>query len=409
MTSFKAIPSFSLSAPLPIPGLRLASTGAGIRYQNRDDLVLFAFAEGSQVAGVFTQNQFVAAPVILCREHQQHCSPRALLINSGNANAGTGAPGLAAAKKTCADLAEVLEIEAAQVWPFSTGVIGNLLPAEKITAALPALKNALSEDLWTQAANAIMTTDQYNKVGSVVGEFEGKTFTITGMAKGAGMIKPNMATMLSFVATDLSIDGKLLQELLTEVTDLSFNRITVDGDTSTNDSCVLVATAQNSLPMITSKGSALYQLFREKFLYLMSALAQLIVRDGEGATRLVQVVVSGGPDEKSCQQIAETIAHSPLVKTALFAGDPNWGRIIAATGRAGVPLQMDKVTLSINEQLVFVDGGIAPGYQEPKASQDMKQREVVLTVHLGLGQAEYWLWTTDLNHDYVTINAEYRT
>jgi glutamate N-acetyltransferase/amino-acid N-acetyltransferase len=321
---------------LPIAGIRLATFDAGIKNNNRDDMVLIEAAEGSQVAAVYTQNAFCAAPVTICKQHQAVQATRYLLINAGNANAGTGEQGFNAAVTTCEHIAKLTNVATEQVLPFSTGVIGQQLPLDKMTAAMPALVDTLTADNWFNAANGIMTTDTIAKAISKQIELDGKQVMITGIAKGSGMIQPNMATMLSYVATDAAIDKAVLQNLLKHAADKSFNRITVDGDTSTNDACVLIATGKAENTLITDIDSAQAESFSAAFIEVMQHLAHAIVRDGEGATKFITVDVQQGHSAAECRQVAYTIAHSPLVKTAMFASDPNWGRILAAVGRSGL-------------------------------------------------------------------------
>ncbi len=394
-------------ALLPIAGIRIGTASAGIRKKSRRDLVVFELADNAHVAAVFTTNRFCAAPVQVAREHLRAGAPRWLLINTGNANAGTGAAGLANAKRSCQSMADVTGSAAQQVLPFSTGVIGEPLPIEKIEAALPAAIDALESDAWGLAAEGIMTTDTRPKGASQQCEIEGKTVTITGISKGAGMIKPNMATMLGFVATDACIETGLLQALLRETADASFNAITVDGDTSTNDACVLVATGQSGIEI--ADGAALAA-FREALQSVLVSIAQQIVRDGEGATKFVSVHVTGGNTVAECRQAAFTVAESPLVKTALFASDPNWGRILAALGRAGIDdLDVSRVGVTINDVLIAERGGRAESYTEQAGVEAMKPEEIVIRIDLGRGSAEATVWTCDFSFDYVKINAEYRS
>jgi len=392
-----------------VAGVRLSAQAARVRYQGRDDLVVMELARGSTCAAVFTRNAFCAAPVLVAREHLAQTSPRYLLINSGNANAGTGAPGLEDAHRSCAALARRVGCDASQVLPFSTGVIGERLPVERIESALDGAIATLSADNWSAAAHAIMTTDTVAKGVSKTLEVGGRRVTLTGMAKGSGMIRPDMATMLAYVATDASVETAALQDCLRQAVDHSFNRITVDGDTSTNDACVLVATGAAGAPVIDA-AHADYPAFCAAVSDVCARLAQLIVRDGEGATKFVTVRVECGRDSDECLQVAYTVAHSPLVKTALFASDPNWGRILAAVGRAGLAqLDIDRVELWLDDVCIVRDGGVAPDYREADGQRVMNQDEILVRIVLGRGDASETVWTTDLSHDYVSINADYRS
>ncbi|UXH79747.1 bifunctional glutamate N-acetyltransferase/amino-acid acetyltransferase ArgJ [Roseateles amylovorans] len=406
----------NLTAPdpqtlLPVPGVRLGVTMAGVRKANRRDLSVIAIDEGASVAGVFTRNRFCAAPVQICREHlAAGAQIRAIVINTGNANAGTGADGLGRARQTCEALAALMKIQPAQVLPFSTGVIMETLPVDRIVAGLPAALDALKADNWAEAAAGIMTTDTLPKACSRQVTIGGKTVTISGISKGAGMIRPNMATMLGFVATDAAIAPELLQPLVTEAADLSFNRITIDGDTSTNDSFVLIATHQAGHAQITSLSSEEGRALRDAVVAVSQQLAQAIVRDGEGATKFISVVVQGGKDEAECRQAAYAIAHSPLVKTAFFASDPNLGRILAAVGYAGIDdLDQGLIELHLDDVHVVTQGGRHPSYKEEDGQRVMKQSEITVRVGLNRGTAETTVWTCDLSHDYVSINADYRS
>ncbi len=406
----------NLSAPdpqrlLPVPGVRIGVAMAGVRKANRRDLVVFALDAGSLVAGVFTNNRFCAAPVQLCREHLA-ASPavRALVVNTGNANAGTGADGLQRARRTCAALAGLMGLQPAQVLPFSTGVIMETLPVERIEAGLPAALAALQPAAWGEAAAGIMTTDTLPKAASRQVQVGGRTVTLTGISKGAGMIRPNMATMLGFLAMDAVIDAATLQALARHAADASFNRITIDGDTSTNDSFVLMATQQAGHACITSLDSADGQALAAAVVSLSQELAQAIVRDGEGATKFITVQVQGGRDEAECKLAAYAIAHSPLVKTAFFASDPNLGRILAAVGYAGIgDLDQGLIDLHLDDVHVVTQGGRHPAYREEDGQRVMKQTEITVRVHLHRGPAEATVWTCDLSHDYVSINADYRS
>ena len=396
---------------LPVPGVRIGVAMAGVRKPNRRDLVVFELAAGSAVAGVFTRNRFCAAPVQLCREHLAGgLGVRALLINTGNANAGTGADGLARARRSCAALATLMGLQPQQVLPFSTGVIMETLPVERIEAGLPCALSALQEAGWGEAALGIMTTDTLPKATSRQLRIGGHTVTVTGISKGAGMIRPNMATMLGFIATDAVIEQSLLQTLLHEAAELSFNRITIDGDTSTNDSFMLVATQRAGHAAITSLDSADGRLLRDAVVTVAQQLAQAIVRDGEGATKFITVQVQGGRDEAECKLAAYAIAHSPLVKTAFFASDPNLGRILAAVGYAGIAdLDQGLIDLHLDDVHVVTQGGRHAAYREEDGQRMMKQSEITVRVHLHRGAAEATVWTCDLSLDYVRINADYRS
>ena len=392
----------------PISGVQLGTTNAGIKQTVRDDLLVFQFSETATCAAVFTQNAFCAAPVHIAKAHLAHF-PRWLLINSGNANAGTGEQGMIDARQTCQDLAQITGGQMQQVLPFSTGVIGQPLPVEKITSALPHALANLDENNWAQAANAIMTTDTFPKGVSKVITLNGESVTINGISKGAGMIQPNMATMLSFIATDAKISQPLLQQCLAMAAELSFNRITVDGDTSTNDACVLVASGCTLAPEIVAD-SENYQIFVAAILEVSKTLAELIVRDGEGATKLMRIVVSEAANDAEAVQVAKTIAHSPLVKTAFFASDPNWGRILAAVGRAGVEaMELEKIRIYLDDVCIVRDGGRANDYTEEAGQTVMNQAEIMIDVKLGRGEAVQTVLTCDFSYDYVKINAEYRT
>ncbi|MDD5229017.1 MAG: bifunctional glutamate N-acetyltransferase/amino-acid acetyltransferase ArgJ [Methylococcales bacterium] len=392
----------------PISGVQLGTTNAGIKQTVRDDLLIFQFSESATCAAVFTQNAFCAAPVHIAKAHLSQ-SPRWLLINSGNANAGTGEQGMRDARQTCQDLAQITGGQMQQVLPFSTGVIGQPLPVEKITLALPQALANLAENHWEPAASAIMTTDTFPKGVSKVITLDGETVTINGISKGAGMIQPNMATLLSFIATDAKISQPLLQQCLARAAELSFNRITVDGDTSTNDACVLIASGCTLAPEIVTD-SEHYKIFAEAILDVSKMLAELIVRDGEGATKLMRIVVSEAANDAEAVQVAKTIAHSPLVKTAFFASDPNWGRILAAVGRAGVnALELEKIRIYLDDVCIVRDGGRAADYTEEAGQAVMNQAEIMIGVKLGRGEAIQTVLTCDFSYDYVKINAEYRT
>jgi glutamate N-acetyltransferase/amino-acid N-acetyltransferase len=406
----------NLTTPSPsdlhaVTGVRIGTAMAGVRKANRRDLVVVVLDEGATAAGVFTKNRFCAAPVQVCREHlQSGRSIRALVVNTGNANAGTGADGLVRSRSTCEALARLLDIEPGQVLPFSTGVIMETLPVDRVIAGMPSALADLSADRWLEAAQGIMTTDTLPKAASRQVSIGGRTVTVTGIAKGAGMIRPNMATMLGFIATDAVIDSALLQPLLQEAADESFNRITIDGDTSTNDSFVLVATQRAGHAPIGSLASADGALLRDAVIDVSRTLAQAIVRDGEGATKFITVQVTGGRSADECRLAAYAIAHSPLVKTAFFASDPNLGRILAAVGYAGIEdLDQGRIDLFLDDVHVVVDGGRHPAYQEADGQRVMKQSEITIRVDLHRGSAHATVWTCDLSHDYVSINADYRS
>lgn len=393
----------------PVAGFELGIASAGIKKPGRRDVVLMRCAEGSTVAGVYTQNAFCAAPVLLCKQRMQS-SPRYLLVNTGNANAATGELGLQAANAVCQELAGLLGCPVEQVLPFSTGVIGEPLPVAKIVAALPAAISDLREENWALAAEGIMTTDTLPKGASVQFQHNGVTVTVTGISKGAGMIRPNMATMLGYIATDAAVSQDILQNILHEAANKSFNRITIDGDTSTNDSCILVATGQAALTPITEAQGELYEALREAIEQVAMQLAQAIVRDGEGATKFVTVQVQGGANQQECLDVAYAVAHSPLIKTALFASDPNWGRIVAAIGYAGVKdLNTEQVNVYLNDVCIVAQGGRAQAYTEEQGAAVMQQAEILIRIELERGGSSETIWTTDLSHEYVRINAEYRS
>ncbi len=393
----------------PVAGLRLGTTCAGIKQQGRRDVVLMALDEGVQLAAVFTRNAFCAAPVHICRRHLARQAPRYLLTNTGNANAGTGEAGMRDGLSCCEAVAQAAGCAPEAVLPFSTGVIGEPLPVEKITAAVPAAFEALTEDGWEDAAHGILTTDTVPKGASVQVVIDGKAVTVTGIAKGSGMIRPDMATMLAYVATDAAAPQAVLQACLAQAVDRSFNRVTVDGDTSTNDACVLMATGHSGVTVAQADGPA-YETLCAAVNEVCETLAQAIVRDGEGATKLITVDVQGGRDRAECLQVAYAIAHSPLVKTAFFAADPNWGRILAVVGRAGLEdLNIDAVQLFLDEVCIVRDGGRAPEYTEAAGQAVMDRDEINVCVVLGRGEACEQVWTCDLSYDYVRINAEYRT
>jgi len=395
----------------PVPGVELGIAMAGVRKANRRDLTVVTIAAGATVAGVFTANRFCAAPVQLCRSHLAvTSSPRAIVINTGNANAGTGEDGLARARATCVALAGHLQVTPEQVLPFSTGVIMESLPVDRVVAGMPAALADLRADHWGEASEAIMTTDTLPKAASRQISLGGRTVTITGISKGAGMIRPNMATMLGFVATDAVIAPALVQALVKDAADQSFNRITIDGDTSTNDSFVLIATHQAGHAPITQLDSGDGKLLRDAIVAVAQQLAQAIVRDGEGATKFITVQVDGGTTEAECRQVAYAIAHSPLVKTAFFASDPNLGRILAAVGYAGIDdLDQTHIDLFLDDVHVARNGGRHPDYREEDGQRVMKQSEITVRVHLHRGAASTTVWTCDLSYDYVKINADYRS
>jgi glutamate N-acetyltransferase / amino-acid N-acetyltransferase len=393
----------------PVPGVRLGIAQAGIKKANRKDLLVIELAQGANVAGVFTLNRFCAAPVTLCREHLWAADPakpiRALVINTGNANAGTGPEGMLNARATCEGLAKILHCDAEQILPFSTGVILEQLPLAKVLAGLPAAVAALTEDAWGDAAAAIMTTDTQPKAAARRLVVNGRTITVTGISKGAGMIRPNMATMLGFIATDAAVPSALLQQWVTDAANLSFNRITVDGDTSTNDSFILIATG--AAGSVEKTG---LELVRSAVIEVAQQLAQAIIRDGEGATKFISVHVNNARSDAEAAQVAYAIAHSPLIKTAFFASDPNLGRILAAIGYAGVAdLDVSRVDLYLDDVLVAKAGGRNPSYQEADGQRVMKQSEISVRVELNRGNANTTVWTCDLSHDYVSINADYRS
>ncbi|KFE44343.1 bifunctional glutamate N-acetyltransferase/amino-acid acetyltransferase ArgJ [Pseudomonas congelans] len=398
-----------LPALHPVPGFELGISSAGIKRPGRKDVVVMRCAEGSSVAGVFTLNAFCAAPVILARQRVQG-TVRYLLTNTGNANAGTGEPGLVAARRTCEKLAQLTGVDASAVLPYSTGVIGEPLPVEKIEGALQAAIDDLSVDNWAAAATGIMTTDTLPKGASRQFSHEGVTVTVTGISKGAGMIRPNMATMLGYIATDAKVSQSVLQDLIRDGANKSFNRITIDGDTSTNDCCMLIATGQADLPQITEAKGPLFEALKKAVFDVCMEVAQAIVRDGEGATKFVTVEVNGGGNHQECLDVGYAVAHSPLIKTALFASDPNWGRILAAVGRAGVPdLDVSKIDVFLGGVCIASQGCRATTYTEEQGSAVMAEEEITIRIELGRGDCSETIWTTDLSHEYVKINAEYRT
>ena len=395
----------------PVAGVRWGIAEAGIRKANRKDLAMLLLDEGASVGAVFTQNRFCAAPVQICREHlSKNPGIRAMLINTGNANAGTGHDGLVRAQSTCIALAQALNLAPEQILPFSTGVIMEPLPSDRIAAGLPAALADARADNWANAAEAIMTTDTVPKAFSTRITLGGAKVTITGISKGAGMIRPNMATMLGFLATDACVSQDLMPQLARELAEASFNRITIDGDTSTNDSFVVVASNQAKNSPVTSLDSADGQALRAAMMHIAQQLAQAIVRDGEGATKFITVRVEGGKTGDECRQVAYAIAHSPLVKTAFFASDPNLGRILAAVGYAGIAdLDQTRIDLYLDEVLVAKNGGRHADYLEADGQRVMKQSEITVRVVLGRGDAIDTVWTCDLSYDYVKINADYRS
>jgi glutamate N-acetyltransferase / amino-acid N-acetyltransferase len=399
---------------LPIKGIALGVTEAGIRKAQRKDLLVMKLDPGARVAGVFTQNRFCAAPVVVARQHLSMVDPdasiRALVVNTGNANAGTGKEGFAAARRTCNELAQLMGCSSTQVLPFSTGVIMEQLPVDRIAAGLPACLAAAKADNWLAAAQAIMTTDTLPKAASRRIGIGGTEITVTGIAKGAGMIHPNMATMLGFVATDAKLALPVVRAMVAHAANRSFNCITVDGDTSTNDSFMLIATGAAGGPEIDNIKSPEYAALAESVTAVAAELAQAIIRDGEGATKFITIRIEGGKNEEECRKVAYAIGHSPLVKTAFFASDPNLGRILAAVGYAGISdLAVDKIDLYLDDVLVAKQGGRNPAYQEADGARVMKQAEITVRVLLNRGAATATVWTCDFSHDYVTINAEYRS
>ena len=396
-----------------VAGVRIGVAKAGVRKANRKDLTVFLLDEGANVGGVFTNNRFCAAPVQICRERlvgRADPGIRALLINTGNANAGTGEDGLARARQTCVGLAALLRLKPEQVLPFSTGVIMESLPVDRIEAGLPAAVADAQPDHWARAAEAIMTTDTVPKAFSAKATVGGAEITITGISKGAGMIRPNMATMLGFLATDACVDQGVMHQLAFELAEGSFNRVTIDGDTSTNDSFIVIATNKAANASVTALDSVDGRALKAAMLDVARQLAQAIVRDGEGATKFITVQVDGGKSAAECRQVAYAIAHSPLVKTAFFASDPNLGRILAAVGYAGIEdLDQTEIDLDLDDVHVAVNGGRNPNYREEDGQRVMKQSEITVRVNLGRGTASDTVWTCDLSHDYVSINADYRS
>ena len=394
----------------PIEGFRLGVTSAGIKTAGRLDLVVMEICEGAAVSGVFTRNAFCAAPVQIAKQHLGIAASRYFVVNTGNANAGTGDQGLLDSVYSCQSLAALTVVDPSQVLPFSTGVIGEALPVEKIAAALPQAVAALDVDGWLLAAKGIMTTDTRPKAASTQIQYQGQTISITGIAKGAGMLKPNMATMLAYIATDAAVERSLLQAIINTAVNHSFNRITVDGDTSTNDACMLVATGKAAVETITREDDALYRPLQDAITSVFIELAQGLVRDGEGASKFVTVKVTGGETEQECLMVAYTVAESPLVKTALFASDPNWGRLLMAIGRADVNnFNVNLVSVSLNGVLIAEDGCRASSYTEERGQKAMDEEEITIVIDLARGGQAATVWTSDLSTEYVRINAEYRT
>ncbi|MFL0810597.1 MAG: bifunctional glutamate N-acetyltransferase/amino-acid acetyltransferase ArgJ [Agarilytica sp.] len=396
--------------PAQILGLKIGVAAAGVKYENRNDLAVLLLDEGTRVSGVFTQNAFSAAPVQICKDHLKSGSIRALLINSGNANACTGEAGMQAALDTCEVLGQELSVSSNAVLPFSTGVIGEVLPAEKISSAIPTACAAAHENNWKGFAEAIMTTDTRPKVASKTYKVEEGSISVSGVSKGAGMINPNMATMLAYVATDARVSQSLLDELSRKAANLSFNRITIDGDTSTNDSAILIATGKCGSSEITSLNDERYKILEAAVIDVYQSLAKQIVEDGEGATKFVTVEVHGGQTANESLKVAYAVAHSPLVKTALFASDPNWGRIVAAVGYADVSeLEAEKIRVWLDDVLIVENGGRAASYTEDAGQAVFDKSHFTIKIDLGRGVESQSLWTTDLSHEYIRINAEYRS
>lgn len=404
------IPPLTPEQLLPVTGVTLGIAEAGIKKANRKDLLVMVLDEGTQAAGVFTQNRFCAAPVTVAKQHLAHAAIRALLVNTGNANAGTGEAGIQHALATCAEAGRLLGCATQQVLPFSTGVIMEPLPVDKIIQGLPAAMANCRADNWFNAAHAIMTTDIVPKAASKQVQIGGKTVTVTGIAKGSGMIRPNMATMLGYVATDAVINQSLLQDLVKHAADHSFNRITVDGDTSTNDAFIVLATGKAGHAEITRQDSAEFNQLQQTVTAVAAELAKMIVRDGEGATKFITVQIDAGKDTGECTRVAYAIAHSPLVKTAFFASDPNLGRILAAIGYAGIDdLKVDGIQLYLDDVLVAEKGGRAANYREADGQRVMNQAEITIRVVLNRGASSTTVWTCDFSYDYVKINASYRS
>lgn len=393
-----------------VPGIKIGTHNVGIKQTERPDLVVFELDEGATTAGIFTTNAFCAAPVQICQKHIKQADTRYLIINTGNANAGTGQEGFADAMSICEKLAEIKGVPVESILPFSTGVIGERLPLAKITGQIEHACNDLAEGNWFEGSRGIMTTDTQPKGYTAQFEFQGETITVSGMSKGAGMIMPNMATMLCYIATDAPVSKEVLQSLCTELGDKSFNRVTVDGDTSTNDSCILMASGKANIEPITKAEGESYQTLRTELQKAFLYLAQAIVRDGEGANKFVAIDVQDCENSKEALRIAYTVAHSPLVKTALFASDANWGRILAAVGRSGVKdMDLNAIQIYLDDVCIVENGARAASYTEEAGTKVMEQDELTIRIIMGRGEANETVWTTDLSHEYVTINAEYRT
>lgn len=392
----------------PVAGIRLGVACAGIKKENHSDVVLIEIAKGSQTAAVFTQNAFSAAPVLISKKHLLKSEPRYLLVNTGNANAGTGEQGIADAISCCEMVADITSSNLTEILPFSTGVIGEYLPVNKFLKAIKSAYDNLSDNNWENAANGILTTDTVAKAFTRTVVIQGQNITISGIAKGSGMIRPDMATMLAYIATDAKVEKQVLQNCLTEAVSYSFNRITVDGDTSTNDSAVLIATAQSEIEL--GKNSDDLTLFQQSLNEVCEELAKEMIRDGEGATKLITLVVTGCKDEEEAKNVAYTVAHSPLVKTAFFASDPNWGRILAAVGRAGITdFDLTKVSIGLDDVSIVRNGNKASDYTEERGQHVMDKSDITIHIDLARGNNEFKLWTCDFSYDYIRINAEYRT
>ena len=405
-----AVGEFSIPVLLPIKGIRVGACSAGLYGNNRDDLAAIELAESANCVAVFTRNAFCAAPVVIARQHLEKCTPRYLMINAGNANAGMGDQGYKDAISVCSQLSELTHCSITEILPFSTGVIGERLPLEKITKALPELINNLSNDAWIDVAKAIMTTDTRPKGISRKINLAGHEITITGVVKGSGMIRPDMATMLAFIATDANVEKDTLHEILQYSVEKSFNRISVDGDSSTNDACVLIASGESSLPMIRVGNSKTLELFKKEVSNICIDLAKEIVKDGEGATKFVSVRVQNGESNEECCLVAYSVANSPLVKTALYASDANWGRILAAIGSSGVNnLDINKVSVYLDDFCIVENGKRATEYTEEKGQLVMNKIEFTILINLNRGMEDVTVWTCDLSPEYIRINADYRT